>query len=263
MTTERKRSGQSRKRRRVTGSRPEETRPRIKGPSSQMFFDYLTFQIKVHPIGQFLLPSESVTRFLKRLRAFRIELEKGEDASQHRRAADKPVLILVRRGLIELSCGSAAFAPRRQVGPGLVFGEAPLLGMETFGARAVAAEDSQVFVIKSKPLQEVMYDSPVLARRWLNQISRMTSFAERQRRMILFGSAEIRLAALLLDLTAGGQPILNVTRMELAQRLGVYRETLSLVFKSLKQKRVVRGKRSAIEILNRRKLERMIEPFVE
>ncbi|MGH9829906.1 MAG: Crp/Fnr family transcriptional regulator, partial [Blastocatellia bacterium] len=227
---------------------------------SQIYVEYVAHQIPIHPVEEFLEPGEPVAQFLKRTGGFRIELRAGESAYHHD-STGAHSLVLVERGLVQLFLvreGSRCLV--KQVEPGSVFGEAPMLGTYTFGAEAVAAQGSVIFLIDSQMAEEIVRQSPGLAGRWLAKLSDWASSAEMQSRLIAFGVLETRLAALLLEIAAGSG-VSNVSQAEMARRLGVHREAVSAGLAGLKQRGLVEVKRRAIELLNREELNRMVAPF--
>ncbi|MGH9764739.1 MAG: Crp/Fnr family transcriptional regulator [Blastocatellia bacterium] len=233
---------------------------------SQMFVDYIVYEIPAYRIEEFLAPAESISRFLKRTGAFRIELRQGESAYPDSPGMHPLILplILVERGRVQLSVAAreAARPVLKQIDPGFVFGEAPLLRMHTLG-EAVAAEDSTVFLIDSTVVEEIVCGSAALSRRWLEKTSALASRSARDTRMLLFGLVDSRVAALLLELAGGKELIRNVSQTEMARRLGIHRETLSVAFRAMKKRRLVRVGHRTVELLNRDELERMVAPFNE
>lgn len=214
MTPQNKDAGQTRLSRATRYSKAPESQAK-KSPASRVhsriFLDYISYEIPVHPVAEFLEPGEPVARLVKRSGAFRVELKRGESA--HPGSTDIRPLVFVDSGAVQLFLVRADLrSPLKQVDAGCVFGDSPLLRIHTFGAEAVALQDTTVFLIDSTTVEEIVCGSPVLARRWLEPASRLVSTAERENRMILFGLLKSRVAALLIDLAGGGSRVVKVSQ---------------------------------------------------
>ena len=263
MTPRKKGGGQSRRgsaalasgRGRAARSRK---RKRTESTRSRIFLNFLSHRIPVYPISDFLLPLEPVERFLKEAGAFRVELKSGHRAYQH--PGDARPLIFVERGLVELSFARTELGCVRNVEPGFVFGEAPLLGMNTFAAEAVAKEESCIFLMDPKSVEDIVWGSPELSRRWGMRAFQRCGSAERNYLMAIFAPVEVRVAALLSELARPGE-FVRAGQEELASRLGVHRETVSVALSRLKRQGLVGVRRRAIEILNRNMLADLSAPF--
>jgi CRP-like cAMP-binding protein len=74
-----------------------------------------------------------------------------------------------------------------------------------------------------------------------------------------FYPVESRLAALLLDLAGNDSEITGLTHGDLGDRLGTYRETVTMALRDLKKAKVIEIGRLKITILNKERLRDLSE----
>jgi CRP/FNR family transcriptional regulator, cyclic AMP receptor protein len=74
-----------------------------------------------------------------------------------------------------------------------------------------------------------------------------------------FQTTDSRLAALLLELTGESSIVAGYGHEELSQRLGVYRETVTMTMREMKESKLIEVGRKRIAILNKKALQELSE----
>ena len=104
--------------------------------------------------------------------------------------------------------------------------------------------------------ERLLASKPQVARRILEAFGRRVLEAERQLEDIAFKGMAARVAALLLREADDGE-VRGLSHQDIAERLGVYRETATNALNELKAASIIRIGRKHISILDRRRLERV------
>ena len=119
------------------------------------------------------------------------------------------------------------------------FGELPLLSQGSHHSFAEAVEESSIYALPKGDVEHLFQEHSLLTLALLRLISQRFLQLETQLTDTAFKSTSARLASLLLELArSGDNASLVVTGMsheELAERLGVYRETVSTALRDLKR----------------------------
>ena len=163
-----------------------------------------------------------------------------------------PVLFLVKSGAVNI------FRPSLQGGqyaikklePGAVFGEMPLIGQSMLGAHAEAAEASELIVISANDFDRIASSSPDIALNAMRKLGPRLVEAERQHERAAFHPVTARIASLLVRLANEANQVIGYTHQEMADLLGVYRETVTNAIAELKQDKLVQVGRKRITLLN-------------
>lgn len=144
------------------------------------------------------------------------------------------------------------------VEPGAVFGELALLGPGTHDSFAEALDDSVIWSLSTRDVQEVLLANPRIARRLLGLIGQRLTATERKLEDFAFKRVPARLATLLLELgraSAGqeGNPIplrARYTHQQLAEMIGSYRETVTKVLNEFRAEGLIRFERGYIQLVD-------------
>jgi len=123
------------------------------------------------------------------------------------------------------------------LGAGTYFGEQPLLGQRVYTSFAEAIEPSQVGVMTSHDVENLLTQKPEIALALLRVMGQRLVQLEAQLIDTTFKGTPARLATLLLQLAhqQGNTLVVEgLSHEELAERLGVYRETVSTALRELK-----------------------------
>ena len=136
------------------------------------------------------------------------------------------------------------------------FGEMSCIGQGMYDTYAEVTEDSQVVLMNCAVLERLLATKPAVARRILEAFGRRVLEAERQLEDTVFKGIPARVAALLLR-ESDGDSVDGLTHQDIAERLGVYRETATNALNELKAAEVISIGRKHISILDRPRLARI------
>ena len=137
------------------------------------------------------------------------------------------------------------------------FGEMSCIGQGMYDTFAETTEDSQILTMNCADLERMLFSKPLVARRILEAFGRRVLEAERQLEDIAFKGMAARVAALLLREAGDGDEVVGLSHQDIAERLGVYRETATNALNELKAARVIRIARRRITILDRERLRQI------
>lgn len=170
-----------------------------------------------------------------------------------------PVACLVRSGKVNIVRTSASGREHdvKAVDSGTIFGDLPAIGQSMLGARAVAAEPSKVTFMSAGDFEKLATASPAVALNLARQIGPRLVDAERRHEQSAFQPVTSRVASLLLRLSAGRKEVTGYTHQEMADMLGVYRETVTNGIAELKGDKLIKVGRKRITLLDSGALRRM------
>jgi CRP/FNR family cyclic AMP-dependent transcriptional regulator len=170
-----------------------------------------------------------------------------------------PVVCLVRSGRVNIIRTSASGRDLdvKTVEAGTIFGDMPMLGQSMLGARAVAAEPSKVTFINAGDFEKLASASSAVALNLARQIGPRLVDAERRHEQSAFQPVTSRVASLLLKLGGGSKEVTGYTHQEMADMLGVYRETVTNGIAELKADKLIKVGRKRITMLDAAALRRM------
>ncbi len=135
------------------------------------------------------------------------------------------------------------------------FGEMSCIGQGMYDTFAEAAEDSLICTMSRADVERLLLAKPQVSLRILEAVGRRMVEAERQLEEIAFKGLIPRLAALLLREAEGGE-VTGLSHQDIAERLGVYRETVTSALNELKTAEIIEIGRKRLTITNRQRLER-------
>jgi CRP/FNR family cyclic AMP-dependent transcriptional regulator len=140
--------------------------------------------------------------------------------------------------------------------PHSFFGEMTCIGQGMYDTFAEVTEDSTIVTMNCEVLNRLLVSKPEIARRILEAFGRRVLEAERQLEDTVFKGIPARVAALLLR-ASEGDSVDGLTHQDIAERLGVYRETATNALNELKAARLISIGRKHISILDRERLARI------
>lgn len=135
------------------------------------------------------------------------------------------------------------------------FGEMSCIGQGMYDTFAEATEDSLICTMSRGDVERLLLSKPRVALRILEAVGKRVVDAERQLEEIAFKGLIPRLASLLLR-EADDDEISGLSHQDIAERLGVYRETVTSALNELKAAGLVEIGRKRITIVNKPRLER-------
>jgi CRP/FNR family cyclic AMP-dependent transcriptional regulator len=140
-----------------------------------------------------------------------------------------------------------------QLFPFSFFGEMSCIGQGMYDTFAEVVEDSTIVTMNCAVLNRLLATKPEVARRILEAFGRRVLDAERQLEETVFKGIPARVAALLVRESKGGA-VDGLTHQDIADRLGVYRETATNALNELKAAGLVEIGRKHIRLLDRERL---------
>jgi len=170
-----------------------------------------------------------------------------------------PVLLLVKSGSVQIARASSQGQQFdvKKVGVGTLFGEMPALGQTMLGAEAVAEETTKVAVINAAEFEKLASASPSFALNLLSQVGPRLVEAERRHEQAAFQPVTSRIASLLVQSADKDRQVVGQTHQDMADKLGVYRETVTNAIAELKADKVIKVGRKRISILDMDALKKM------
>ena len=136
------------------------------------------------------------------------------------------------------------------------FGEMSCIGQGMYDTYAEVTMDSLILTMNCAVLERLLLINPQVARRILEAFGRRVLEAEQQLEDIAFKGMSARVAALLLR-EADGAEVRGLSHQDIAERLGVYRETATNALNDLKAASVISIGRKRITIIDRERLARI------
>ena len=165
-------------------------------------------------------------------------------------------LFLVIDGLVEI-WHTRHDSLIKELTPGVVFGDMPLLGQTMFGTKAITGRaGATVKVMDIHAVNEWIKAAPVsIVEKLGHRLAEIEDEYYRSR----FQMTDSRIAAVLLQLAGEGSHVLGLTHESLGERLGVYRETVTLTLDTMKRENLIEVGRKKITLLDKRALRELSE----
>jgi CRP-like cAMP-binding protein len=136
------------------------------------------------------------------------------------------------------------------------FGEMSCIGQGMYDAFAEATEDSLVITMNCADLERLLMSKPQVALRILEAFGKRVIEAEQQLEDIAFKGLVARIASLLLREAEDGE-VKGLSHRDIAERLGVYRETATNGLNELKSAGIITISRKRISITDRERLRQV------
>lgn len=142
-----------------------------------------------------------------------------------------------------------------QLQPYTFFGEMSCIGQGMYDSFAEATEESLICTMSRADVERLILSKPKVALRILEAVGKRMVEVERQLEDVAFKGLIPRVASLLLR-EAQGDEIKGLSHQDIAERLGVYRESATLALNELKTAGIINIGRKLITIVDRKRLER-------
>ncbi len=137
------------------------------------------------------------------------------------------------------------------LGPGTIFGEMAMTGLGMYDAFAEATEEALICILNRCDVEKLLISKPKIAMRLLDIMARRLREAEDRLEQTSFHDVSSRLAALLLRLRADTHSdVIEMTHEELAEHLGVYRETVTAALNNLRKEELISVSRKHVNLVN-------------
>lgn len=168
----------------------------------------------------------------------------------------KNELLLVKHGQIEIWHTHHDHLVK-QLEAGALFGDMPLLGQAMLGTKAISGiQGATVAVMNVEAAKEWIESDPVSI---FEKLGNRLAEIETQHYRSRFQLADSRIAALLLEVAGEGSTVLGLTHEEIGERIGLYRETVTITLDAIKMDRLIEIGRKRITILDKRALRELSE----
>jgi CRP-like cAMP-binding protein len=175
------------------------------------------------------------------------------------------VLFLLKTGSIQiyrLSSEGRKFIIET-VKPMTFFGEMPSVGQNMQGLFAEAAEDSLVCVMGRADVERLILSKPKVGLRMMQEIGQRLHSSQEKLGDSAFKGIPARVATLLLSLSLQGkQPIEGIGHQDLADMIGVYRETVTNALGEFKEAGLIDLGRKRVLVVDPEKLTAIAEEEV-
>ncbi len=135
------------------------------------------------------------------------------------------------------------------------FGEMSCIGQGMYDTFAEATEESLICTMSRSDVERLLLSKPQVALRILEAVGGRMVEAERQLEEIAFKGLIPRLAALILR-EAENDEVKGLSHQDIAEQLGVYRETVTSALNELKTAGIIDISRKHISITDRKRLDR-------
>lgn len=176
--------------------------------------------------------------------------------SAHRIIRSNDELFLLKEGVVEIWHTQHDFMVK-ELSPGALFGEIPLLGQSMLGTKAITGTaGATVAVMDLRTAKEWIKAAPISI---IESIGYRLADIEAAHYRSRFQLADSRIAALLLELAGEGSTALGVTHEEIGEKIGLYRETVTIILDAMKLDRLVETGRKRITIRDKRALRELSE----
>ncbi len=140
------------------------------------------------------------------------------------------------------------------------FGQMSLLGQHMASTFAEAVEDSTVCIMTRDDIEALVLEKPKVAMRLMEVLGQRLLESETRLEEVAFKRVPSRVAGLLLRLSEGNEDReVTLSHQEIAEMLGVYRETVTNALDRLKADGAVEIGRRRIRLLDEELLQRLAE----
>jgi CRP-like cAMP-binding protein len=167
-------------------------------------------------------------------------------------AEKREELFLIKSGLVSIYRSYASGRRRliKTVESGYFFGEMKWLGQTMLGSEAEAATTTEVSVVEPRHIAAMMAASADFAQKLVRHLGLRLVEAEKRHERAAFQTVPGRMASLLLELADGKDTVTGLTQQEMAEILGVYRETVTVTLADLKRAKLIEVGRRRIRLLD-------------
>ena len=166
------------------------------------------------------------------------------------------VLYILKKGAVELYRKSVRGRKLLidELKPYALFGEMACMGQGMHQKYARATEESLVCTMKRADVERLLLSKPQVARRLVQSIGERALQLEERLEEFAFKEAKARLAAFLLR-SARGDELRGLRHQDIADKLGIFRETVTDALAEFKSSAIINIERRRITILDRKRLE--------
>jgi CRP-like cAMP-binding protein/DNA-binding NarL/FixJ family response regulator len=143
-------------------------------------------------------------------------------------------------------------------GPGEFIGYVPLLESKPNNESAIVTKDAEIFLIPQQDFLTIIYTNKQIAKKFISMLSSNLYEAENAMFELAYQSVRQRVATVLIKLDnhpAGDQPVITVSRKDLAKMVGTSTESLNRTLSDFKEEGVIEILDKGLKVLQKTKLE--------
>jgi CRP-like cAMP-binding protein len=176
--------------------------------------------------------------------------------SPRRTIRPKNALCLVSGGVVQIRHSHHDYLVK-ELAPGSLFGDVPLLGQTMLVTEAVAgAEGALISFMSAETARGWIRSSPVAI---LEKVGSKLALVEDEHYRSIFQLADSRIAAFFIEYAGEGSTVEGLTHQEIGERLGMYRETVTHTLGTMKVDKLIEVDRMKITLLDKRALRELSE----
>ncbi len=137
------------------------------------------------------------------------------------------------------------------LGPGVFFGEMPLLGESLRCAFAEVTEPALVCALSRRDIEYIIQQQPQVALRMIEAMGKRLAIHEERLEELAYYTIPARIASALLRLSQyGANPVIALTHQQLADLVGALRETVTAILNTFQRDGLVLLRRGKILVKN-------------
>ncbi|HEX5735699.1 MAG TPA: Crp/Fnr family transcriptional regulator [Blastocatellia bacterium] len=175
--------------------------------------------------------------------------------SPHRIIRCKDELFIVKEGVVEI-WHTRYDKLVKELKPGVMFGDMPPLGQTLLGTKAIAGKTGATLsVMDIRTAKKWVESNPSI----YSKLGQRLYDIETEHYKSRFQLADSRLATFLLDTAGQGSTINGLTHEKIGERLGLIRETVTVILNAMKSDKLIEVQKKKITILDKRTLREMSE----
>jgi CRP-like cAMP-binding protein len=173
----------------------------------------------------------------------------------HRMLRCKEELFIVKEGVIEI-WHTRYDKLVKELEPGAIFGDMPPLGQTILGTKAITGKTgATVLVMNIETAKRWIENNPSIC----SELGQRLYDIETEHYRSRFQLADSKIAAFLLDTAGQGSTIDGLTHQKIGERIGLNRETVTVILNTMKSDRLIEVQKKRIVILDKRAIREMSE----
>lgn len=168
----------------------------------------------------------------------------------------KDELLLVKSGVVEI-WHTRHDKLVKELSKGAIFGDMPLLGQTMLNTKAISGmAGTAIAIMNVESAQKWVESDPIPV---LSEIGERLVFLEAEHYRSKFQLADSKIAAWLLELAGEESVVLGFTHEDIGRKLGLYRETVTIMLDAMKMERLIEIANRRITILDKHRLQELSE----
>jgi len=168
----------------------------------------------------------------------------------------KDELLLVKSGVVEI-WHTRHDKLVKELREGAIFGDLPLLGQTMLNAKAISGmAGTTIAIMNVESAKKWVESDPIPV---LSEIGERLVYLEAEHYRSKFQLADSKIAAWLLEFAGEESVILGFTHEDIGRKLGLYRETVTIMLDAMKMDRLIEVANRRITILNKHGLQELSE----